>query len=417
MTLIDNLETITGSKTKYIILVGDGMGDYPCKELSGKTPLEAARTPFMDSLSRIGETGRLMTVPNGFYPGSDVANMSLMGYNPDEFYTGRGPIEAAAMGIPMNPEDVAFRCNLVTLAFREGKVYMEDYSAGHISSEEAHILLKDLSALIPSRSFSLHPGVSYRHILLWMGGPEGLSTVAPHDHTGMDVSAAWHLYEEEPTLYDLLTKAVTLFHSHPLNKKRVAEGKLPANSIWPWGQGRKPAMPRFIDLYGLKGAVISAVDLIKGLGVLAGMEFISVPGATGFLDTNYQGKADAAINALSDHDFVFVHVEAPDEAGHMGNLKEKIMAIENFDKEVVGRVLDGLREKGGHFRLMIATDHYTPVTLKTHSNDPVPFIIYDSLDPKEHNDALFNEKYAATSPIFLKQGHKVLERLLGVAKV
>jgi 2,3-bisphosphoglycerate-independent phosphoglycerate mutase len=399
---------------KYIILVGDGMGDYPLEELGGKTPLEAARTPAMDRLARLGELGRVQTIPINFHPGSDVANMSLMGYDPAEYYTGRGPMEATAMGIKMNPEDVAFRCNLVTLSFREGRAYMKDYSAGHITTEESHTLIQDLAALIPARSFVLYPGVSYRNLLLWKGGPEGIATVPPHDYTGKDVTEAWHVYEEEPLLYDVLTKAITFFHRHPINEKRKAEGKLPANSLWPWGQGRRPATPTLHDRYNINGAVVAAVDLIKGAGIWAGMEVIDVPGATGYIDTNYAGKAAAALDALKDKDLVFLHLEAPDEAGHMGDVREKIRAIERFDKEIIGPVMDGLKELGHSYRIMVVTDHYTPIKLKTHVSEPVPYVIYDSLSPMDNTSASFNEKAAEKTHVFIKEGHRLLERFIGV---
>ncbi|MGC8735739.1 MAG: cofactor-independent phosphoglycerate mutase [Dissulfurimicrobium sp.] len=399
---------------KYVILVGDGMGDYPLEELGGKTPLEVARTPAMDRLARLGELGRVQTIPINFPPGSDVANLSLMGYNPAEYYTGRGPMEATAMGIKMNPEDVAFRCNLVTLSFREGRVYMKDYSAGHITTEESHAIIHDLAAIIPTRSFALYPGVSYRNLLMWRGGPEGIATVPPHDYTGKDVTESWHVYEEEPLLYNVLTKAIAFLHRHPVNERRRAEGKLPANSLWPWGQGRRPTTPTIYERFGINGAVVAAVDLIKGAGIWAGMEIINVPGATGYIDTNYAGKAAAALNALKEKDLVFLHLEAPDEAGHMGDVREKIRAIERFDKEIVGPVMDELKEFGHSYRVMVVTDHYTPIKLKTHTAEPVPFAIFDSLDPKDNSSAAFNEKTAAMSPIFIKKGHTLLERFIGI---
>ena len=400
--------------SKYIVLIGDGMGDYPLESLKGRTALEAARTPFMDMLAETGEIGRVLTVPKGMSPGSDVANMSILGYDPKKFYTGRGPLEAAAMGIKMNPEDVAFRCNLVTLSFKEGRVYMEDYSAGHISNEEAAILIRDLAPLVSGRSFELFPGVGYRHILLWKGGPEGLDTVPPHDFTGLDITEPWHVYEEEPLLYEILKKAITFFHRHPVNEKRKAEGKLPANSLWPWGQGRHTVIATMKQLYGIKAAVVAAVDLIKGLGVCAGMDIIKVPGATAYLDTNYAGKAAAALEALKDHDLVVVHVEAPDEAGHMGSAKEKVKAIERFDKEVVGNIVSGLKHIDGSHRILLITDHYTPVTLRTHSKEPVPFVIFDSANPKNNEGALFNEKSAAQSSIYIEDGFTLMERFIGV---
>ncbi len=401
-------------RTKYVVLIGDGMADYPVDSLGGATPLEAARTPAMDRLARVGEVGTVLTIPNGLPPGSDVANLSLMGYDPMEYYTGRGPIEAAAMGVKMNPEDVAFRCNLVTLDFREGRVFMVDYSAGHISTEEAGLLLKELQPLVPARSFSLHPGVSYRHLLIWKGGPEGISTVPPHDYTGQNVTEAWHFYEEEPLLYDILTKAVTFLHRHPVNVARRAKGLNPANSLWPWGQGRRPQLPRFKESYGLAGAVICAVDLIKGLGVLAGFEHIPVAGATGYLDTNYQGKADAALKAIEERDIVFVHVEAPDEAGHMGSAEEKVRAIERFDKEVVARVVNGLADSGHPFRVLVVTDHFTPVALRTHARGAVPFVIFDSLESGDNPDAAYSERAAKAGILNMKNGPDLMEYFLGV---
>ncbi len=400
--------------SRYVVLVGDGMGDYPLEELGGKTPLQAARTPAMDRLAKLGELGRVKTIPNGFPPGSDVANMSIMGYDPRRFYTGRGPLEAAAMGITMNPEDVAFRCNLVTLGFKEGRVFMVDYSAGHISTEEARVLINDLMPHVSQRSFELHVGVSYRHLLLWKGGPEGIATVPPHDFTGKDVTEAWHVYEEEPLLYDLLTKAITLFHRHPVNEKRKALGKNPANALWPWGQGRRPVMATFPQLYGLEGCVVAAVDLIRGLGVWAGLEKMDVPGATGYLDTDYGAKAKAALEALKVHPLVFVHLEAPDEASHMGDVKEKIKAIENFDKLIVGPIMDGLRDMGGSYRVLVITDHYTPVSVRTHRPHPVPYVIFDSLDPKSNDWADFSEASAERSKILIEQGHTLMSRFIGV---
>jgi 2,3-bisphosphoglycerate-independent phosphoglycerate mutase len=399
---------------KFIVLIGDGMGDEPMPEFEQRTALEAARIPTMDYLARTGELGLLKTIPDGMPLGSDVANMSLMGYDPGEFYTGRGPLEAAAMDIDMNPEDVAFRCNLVTLSFREGRVYMDDYSAGHISTEEAHKLVEDLAQLVASRSFELIPGVSYRHLLLWRGGPEGLVTFPPHDYTNADVTEAWHIYEDEPLLYEVLKKAITFFHRHPVNEKRKERGLNVANSIWLWGQGRKPVMPTLTELYGIKGSVIAAVDLIKGLGKWAGLEEIEVRGATGFLDTNYRGKADAALNALEEQDFVFLHVEAPDEAGHMGNAREKVRAIENFDREVVTPIFDGMKKRNIPFRMLVVTDHYTPVSIRTHAAGPVPFIIYDSRKEQDSPDRSYSEKAAAETGLNISQGHHIIPRLLEV---
>lgn len=409
----EHIEQEQTEKTKYVILIGDGMADHPVESIGGKTALEAARIPFINKLCAMGELGAVTTVPHHLPPASDVANMSLFGYDPAEYYTGRGAIEAAAMGIPMNPEDVAFRCNLVTLTLKDNRIFMKDYSAGHISTEEGAEIMKTLSKEIQNRSFSLYPGVSYRHILLWRGGPEGISTIPPHDVTGQDVTEAWRLYEEEPVLNDFLNNAVDILHRHPVNQKRKAEGKAVANSLWPWGQGRKPFMPPIEQEYGIKGAVIAAVDLIKGLAKLTGMTIINVDGATGYLDTNYKGKGLAALEALKDHDLVIVHVEAPDEAGHMGDIKEKIRAIEQFDREVVGTVFNGLNETYSDFRLMVTTDHFTPVALKTHAQGNVPFVIYDKVNPKDNLGSRFTEKTASQAKIQIKPGHKLMERFIG----
>lgn len=402
---------------RYCILIGDGMGDFPMEELGGKTALEAARTPTMDRMSRLGEIGTVQTIPEGFSPGSDVANMSLLGYDPRQFYTGRGPLEAAAMGISMNPEDVAFRCNLVTLGFKEGSVFMVDYSAGHISDEEAHQLIEDFAPTIAGRSFHLYPGVSYRNLLMWHGGPEGHATVPPHDFTGMDVTDAWHVYEEEPLLYEMLTKAIQFFHKHPVNEKRRQEGKRPANALWPWGQGRKPLMPKISERFGINGAVVAAVDLIRGLGVWAGLDVLKVEGATGYLDTDYSAKANAAIEALKHNQLVVLHLEAPDEASHMGNVKEKIKAIERFDKEIVAVVWDALKDMGCTYRLMVVTDHFTPIRLRTHGPFPVPYCIYDSSDVQDNPNASFSEKVAENNKGEPVEGHELFERFIGIEPV
>ncbi len=398
---------------KYIILVGDGMGDFPLKELGGKTPLEAALTPGMDFISQHGDLGLVQTIPPGMEPGSDVANMALLGYRPQEQYTGRGPIEAAALGLSLRPEDVAFRCNLVTIKKQDDRYIMYDYSAGHISTEEAHALINDLNKELANDKLFLHPGKSYRHILVWRGGPEGIKTYPPHDLLGRDIYEAWLVYENEPILRDFLLKAMAFLDKHPINHKRKEEGKLPANALWPWGQGRIPRLEPFEEKWGLKGAVIAAVDLIRGLGVLAGLEVIDVPGATGYLDTNYEGKALAAIRALKEGaDFVFVHVEAPDEASHEGSLELKIKAIQDFDRYVVRTVLEETTAQIGEHRLMVVTDHLTPISLRTHASKPVPFAIYDSRDPEVKRTGGYNEKAASETGLFFRSGEKLLSYFL-----
>ncbi len=412
--LLDDEVKLEHPVEKYVLLIGDGMADMPLDELGGKTVLQAARTPFMDLIARLGEFGRVRTIPSELPPGSDVANMALLGYDPRKYYTGRGPLEAAAMGIKMNPEDVAFRCNLVTLGFRDGRIVMDDYSAGHISTEEARILIEELAEIVKSRSFELFPGISYRHLLLWRGGPEGLATVPPHDYTGQDVTEAWRVYEEEPLLFEVLKKAINLFHRHPINEKRIKEGKLPANAIWPWGQGRKPVIATIPQRFDLEGSIIAAVDLIRGLGVWAGLDTPQVKGATGYLDTDYSAKAEAALKEIKDKDLVIVHVEAPDEAGHMGDINEKLKAIERFDKEVVGPIFDGLKNMNYSFRLFVVTDHFTPIKIRTHAKGPVPFVIYDSLDVKDNPEIFFDEVCAEKSKTYFKNAHELFTHFIGV---
>ncbi|RUM87650.1 MAG: cofactor-independent phosphoglycerate mutase [Thermodesulfatator sp.] len=397
---------------KYILLIGDGMGDFPLKELGGRTPLEVATTPGLDFLTRHGEIGLVQTVPRGMPPGSDVANMSLLGYPPEEKYTGRGPIEAASLGIPMRPEDVAFRCNLVTLKKVGQSLIMEDYSAGHISTQEACILIEDLNRELADEKMELFCGKSYRHILLWRGGPEGLRTVPPHDLLGKNIYHAWQAYREEPLLREFLVQAIRILEKHPVNQKRVAEGKPPANALWPWGQGRIPQLEPFVEKWGLEGAVVAAVDLVKGLGRLAGLEVVEVEGATGYLDTNYEGKALAALEALKTRDFVLVHVEAPDEAAHQGSIDLKIKAIQDFDRYVVRTIIEEAAASFSEYRILTATDHLTPIPLRTHSSKPVPFVIFDSRSQEERRSEGFSERTAQASGLFLPDGQTLMSRFL-----
>ncbi len=378
---------------KYLILVGDGMGDLPLPELDNRTPLAAASTPVLDALCRKGELFLTRTVPAGYPPGSDVANLSLLGYKPEEYYTGRAPLEAAAMNISLAPDETAFRCNLVTLDWgTAGKVRMIDYSAGHISSEESQQLLQALEAECSSDRFHFKAGISYRHILVVKGDYPALNPVPPHDYIEKDVTVPWHRYMVDPNWNVLLTKACEVLAKHPVNAKRVAAGKNPANGIWLWGEGRLPAMPTIQQRFGITGSLISAVDLLKGLGVMAGLDILNIPGATGYIDTNYKGKADAAIRCLETQDFVFVHVEGPDEAGHQGLLSVKLQAIEDFDGKIVGPIVQGLRERGKDFRLIATMDHYTPLSLRTHIDHPVPTILYDSREQQPGSGQGFSEE-------------------------
>ncbi len=353
---------------KLMVILGDGMADLPLAELQGRTPLQAAEKPNMDRLARLGRGGLALTVPDGFPPGSDVANLSVIGYDPRRFYTGRAPLEAASMGVHLGEGDIAFRCNLVTI--EDG--IMTDYSAGHISTEEARELIGALKPLMPEER--LYAGVSYRHLLVLQEGAEAVCT-PPHDISDQPVAGYLPQGDGAEMLLQLMEAAKPVLACHPLNLQRIKEGKRPANAIWLWGQGPAPSMPSFMDLYGLTGAMISAVDLLRGIAVYAGLEVIEVPGATGTIDTNYSGKVKGAIDALSRHDFAYLHIEAPDEASHAGDLKGKIRAIELLDRKVVGPVVEALDDCGEDWRILLLPDHATPISIKTHSREPVPFVI------------------------------------------
>jgi len=399
------------SDVKYIILVGDGMGDLPIDELNGMTPLEYARTPAMDFVASHGVLGRLQTVPPGFHPGSDVANLSLLGYKPAEVYTGRSPLEAASLGVDLLDKEIAFRCNLVNMTQAGDTLTMVDYSGGHIDTADARQLIAAINKEITSDLFTLYPGISYRHLFVYRGDVTGLVTVPPHDYTGQDVTQFWKSYGHYPELMQFISKACDILQDHPLNRTRQQQGKLPANGVWLWGEGKAPSMTTLVQNFGVSGALISAVDLLKGIGVYAGMEVVNVPGATGYLDTDYQGKVDAALNALDRHDLVLVHVEAPDETGHQGLLKEKIQAIEDFDRKVVRKILDGMNP-GQDFRLVVCMDHFTPISLKTHMAMPVPFALFDSRSPAQKNTLTYSEKNGANSALHLLNGEDFFHFLL-----
>ncbi|MDK9707267.1 MAG: cofactor-independent phosphoglycerate mutase [Desulforhopalus sp.] len=402
---------------KYLILIGDGMGDYPVAELAGKTPLEAANIPMIDELCAKGEFFLTHTVPDGFPPGSDVANMSLMGYDPAAYYTGRAPLEAAAMNIRLAPDETAFRCNLVTLDEGDGeKMTMRDFCAGHISNQEAHALIADLEATCATAAFHFKPGVSYRHLVVFKGEHPGFITVPPHDHIEKEVTAFWQDYLAQPAWRELLDKTGKLLADHPVNLARIAAGKNPATQIWLWGEGKMPSVPTLPERFGISGSMISAVDLLKGLGVVGGLEVINVPGATGYIDTNYEGKAQAAIDALKTGDFVFVHLEAPDESGHQGSLTNKMTAIEDFDRRIVRPIITDLRARHEDFRVVVTMDHFTPLALRTHVSDPVPTLLYDSRELQPGSGLPFSEKscieYDATVGNRLNAGHKLIDKLL-----
>ncbi|MDD5567630.1 MAG: cofactor-independent phosphoglycerate mutase [Candidatus Omnitrophica bacterium] len=391
---------------KYIVLVCDGMSDYPIPELGERTPLEAAKTPNMDFIAKHGRLGRIKTIPDGFAPGSDVAQISIFGYDPKKYYTGRGPLEAANLGIKLENDDVAFRCNLVTVAAER----LTDYSAGHISSKEAAILIEHIDSILGTNRIKFYPGISYRHIMVAKRGVdehlEKLRCKAPHDISGEKILENLPKGDSSEIITKLMEDSREILGKHEINLVRIDLKENPANMIWLWGQGKQPDMPSFADKYGLNGSVISAVDLIKGLGRLLGLEVINVPGATGYYDTNYEGKAIAALNSLKNHDFVFVHIEAADEAGHNGDLREKITAIERFDQLIVGNILKELKNKH-NFRIMVLPDHATPVLRKTHTKDVVPFGIFGQ-DVVARGFLEYSEKEAVKSDFYFEKGHELM---------
>jgi 2,3-bisphosphoglycerate-independent phosphoglycerate mutase len=396
---------------KYVVIIGDGMADRPLKELGGKTPLQKAFTPHMDRLANEGIIGKTRTIPSGFYPGSDVANLSILGYNPLKFYTGRAPLEAASIGVKLNKSDISFRCNLVTLKFdkQRKKAIMEDYSSGHITTEEARVLISEINNEFGTEDIHFYPGVSYRHLMVWSGGSADVHCTPPHDILGKDIADYLPVGNGEDVLKKMMFESTAILERHPVNKERIKKGMKPANSIWLWGQGKKPALPIFRERYSIDGALVSAVDLTRGIGINIGFEILNVPGITGYLDTNYLGKAEESLKALEKVDFVYIHVEAPDEAGHSGNYKDKIKAIEDFDALVVGTVMKGL-EKFKEYRVLIMPDHATPVEVRTHTNEPVPFVIFDSRLKKKNNSASFDETILEKDNIMnFKKGYKLMD--------
>jgi 2,3-bisphosphoglycerate-independent phosphoglycerate mutase len=400
---------------KYAVLCGDGMADDSIPELNGKTPLQAAHTPNLHRLARKGTLGMVQTVPPGFPPGSDVANLSIFGYDPVLHYTGRAPLEAASMGVELNPEDVAFRCNLITLGSRNGREYMDDFSAGHISTEEAREIISRIRDTLGNEEFHFYPGVSYRHLMVWRNGERGqaLQTTPPHDITGKEVDPYLPRGEGQEEILRLMGEAKKFLPRIGVNEDRQKKGKKTANAIWLWGQGKAPSLLPMTERFGLKGSLISAVDLMKGIAFYAGLEIINVPGATGYLDTNYTGKAEYALREISKKDLVYVHLEAPDEASHSGNLKEKIRAIEDFDQKIVGPILEGL-EAYPDFRLLVLPDHPTPIRLKTHSSEPVPFLIFSSTDRRNplKEGQSFDEISGSKSGLFIEKGHELMEKFI-----
>lgn len=400
---------------KYIVLLGDGMSDEKLAELGGKSPLQAAKTPNMDYMAQNGTIGLARTVPPGFPPGSDVANLSVFGYDPATCYTGRSPLEAASIGVELGPADVAFRLNFVTLQPTGGKLIMQDYSAGHISTPEGKELVEALQNELGDDEFQFYPGVSYRHLMVWRNGIDAMAAVPPHDITGKNIGDYLPKGAGADKLIYLMNASQLVLRNHPQYRRREENNKLPANSMWLWGQGKAPKMADYRQKFGLSGAVISAVDLVRGIGIYAGLDVIKVEGATGYIDTNYLGKAEAALKALETRDFVYLHVEAPDEASHSGNLAHKLQAIEDFDAKVVGPILEGIR-KFNDFRILCTPDHPTPVRLMTHTSDPVPFIIYDGKHRTGGGKA-YDEENAKASGLLVEPGHTLMEMLLGEERI
>jgi 2,3-bisphosphoglycerate-independent phosphoglycerate mutase len=397
------------------------MADRPHAELGGKTCLQAAKTPNLDQLATLGQVGMVHTIPEGFPPGSDVANLTVMGYDPRKYYTGRSPLEAASIGVALGSDDVAFRCNLVTLRIigskstsggRGRRAIMEDFSAGHITTQEARLLIEEIDSKLGSDRIRFYPGVSYRHLMVWKGGKDNIECTPPHDIQDKDIQDYLPRGDGDETINALMEASTDLLMAHPVNKARIEGGKRPANSIWLWGQGKRPSMPTFKEKYGLEGAMISAVDLTKGIGIYAGFEVINVPGATGWIDTNYVGKAEHALWALKTKDIVYVHVEAPDEAGHTGDLKNKLKAIEDFDEFIVGNIIHGMKQFD-EYRILALPDHPTPIEIRTHSNDPVPFVIYDSRSERKGDPVSYDERIAyRKDALVFKEGHTLMDYFL-----
>lgn len=405
---------------KYIVMVPDGMSDYPLEELDNRTPLESSKIPNMTFMAKNGKVGLANMIPRSMTPASDVANLAILGYDPTKYYSGRGPLEAANMGIELDAGDVAFRCNLIT----EDKGVLIDYSAGHITGKEAETLIKELNKELGRNEVKFYPGVSYRHLMVIKNGRHfkidgkevdlnKISYMPPHDIVGQKIEKNLPKGKGSEFLIKLIKESKKILEIHDVNKVRIDLKENPANMIWLWGQGTKPDLPSFEGKYGVTGSIISAVDLVNGIGKTIGLEVIKVPGATGYYDTNYQGKADYAVRSLKKKDFVFIHVEAPDEAGHNRAIRAKIAAIENFDKFIVGTMLDHFKGKKD-FRMMLLPDHATPISVGTHTSDPVPFVIYGAgIEPD--TVMVFSERSAKASRLSFQRGWQLMDYFMQIS--
>ncbi len=397
---------------KYVVILGDGMADIPMNELNGKTPLEVADKPYMNRFAKIGVMGKIRTVYEGLKPGSDVANLCVMGFNPLENYSGRSPLEAASIGVELNDTDITYRANLVTLSDEElySDKKMVDYSAGEISTEEASEIIKTVGEKLGDEFYQFFSGVSYRHLLLRKDMKKAGELTPPHDISGKNIK---EYLPEDKKILELMEKSYNILKEHPVNLKRIKEGKNPANSIWVWGEGTKPSLKKYKEVYGIEGSVISAVDLIKGIAILSGLKSINVEGVTGNVHTNFDGKAKAAIEALKNGDeYVYVHIEAADESGHQGSLSDKIKSIEIIDNKIIAPIYEYLKQSGEKFKMLVLPDHPTPVELKTHTREPVPFVLVKDSDNEEKNNLIYSENDSEVSGIFLDYGHTLMSKII-----
>lgn len=394
---------------KYLLIIFDGMADEPLEELDGKTPMQVAKKPYMDDLASRARVGSAITTPQGMPPGSDITNMAILGYDPHEYYTGRGAIEAASLGIPLEDADVVFRANLVST---DGYL-MLDSTAGHISTEEARELITLLDEKLGTSTIRFYPGVSYRHIMVWHGGPRDISCTAPYKFQDQPFEQYYPTGDKAEKLIRLTEDSYEILDGHPINRRRRDEGLLPANMVWFWGESTAPNMPSFFARFGKVGAVVAAVDLVRGLGRLTGLKVIDVPGATGYIDTNYLGKGQYAVRALDQFDFVWVHVEAPDEAGHERDIDKKIKAIQECDEKVLGTILDGIKKRGYDVRILLMPDHRTPIATGSHSEGPVPFLLFDSTDV-QRNHLPFDERAVEETQLRIEHAPDLMNLLLKV---